>query len=199
MTRGKLTLAALLVVAIVAGVALNLGSGDGMLTSTDTRTAARADSLPANASSSARLTAPIPAPTAVPPTPPTASASAAVDPRVPAIDPPTPEPPPAQPWEIADPALYKAREKRLAQETNERFVQAADARLPPQLAAVDELRARNASQADIDRAEDKIRHLQAVRDTLVRGEPLVQDGLPPAALRTNSAATSPASSPASTP
>ena len=181
MTRGKLALAALLVAAIVAGVALNLGPGDGMPTSTDTPTAARADSPPANAPSSARLMASIPAPTVVAPTPPTASASAAVDPRVPAIDPPTPEPPPAQPWEIADPALYKAREKRLAQETNDRFVQAADARLPPLNAAVVELRARNAPQADIDRAEDKIRHLQAVRDALVRGEPLVHEGPPPAA------------------
>lgn len=195
MTRGKLALGALLVAAVVAGVALSGGSGKRMPTPADTRTAARADSPPANASSSARLLTSIPAPPAVAPTPPIASASAAVDPRVPAIDPPAPEPPPAQPWEIADPALYKAREQRLAQETNERFVQAADARLPPQLAAVDELRARNAPQADIDRAEDKIRHLQAVRDTLVRGEPLVQDGLPPPALRTNGAATSPASAP----
>ena len=101
-------------------------------------------------------------------------ASAVADARVPPIDPPGAEPAPAQPWEIADPALYKAREKRLAQETAERFVQAADARLPPLLAAVDELRARNAAPADIARAEDKIRHLQAVRDALVRGEPLVQ-------------------------
>jgi hypothetical protein len=181
MTRGKLALGALLVVAVVAGVALNGGPGDGMPPSTDARTAARAEPPPANASSSARPMASIPAPPAVAPTPPTAPASAAVDPRVPAIDPPTPEPPPAQPWEIAAPALYKAREKRLAQETNERFVQAADARLPPLLAAVDQLRARNAPQADIDRAEDKIRHLQAVRDALVRGEPLVHEGPPPAA------------------
>jgi len=180
-TRGRLALGALAVAAVAAGIALRGGPAGGAPTSADARTDAPVASAPANVPSDARLVASVPVPPAMVPTPPVVPASAAVDPRVPAIDPPAPEPPPAQPWEIADPALYKAREKRLAQETNERFVQAADARLPPLRAAVDELRARNAPQADIDRAEDKIRHLQAVRDALVRGEPLVHEGLPPAA------------------
>lgn len=182
MTRGKLALGALLGVAVVAGVALRGDPHDSAPTPIAAQPDARASPAPAKPSPGARLTASITAPSAAAPvTPPVASASAAMDPRVPAIDPPTPDASPAQPWEIADPALYKAREKRLAQETNERFVLAADARLPPLLAAVDELRARNAPQADIDRAEDKIRHLQAVRDALVRGEPLVHEGPPPAA------------------
>ena len=182
MTRGKLALAALLVGAVVAGVAWRGEPRDGAPTRVAALPDTGAASGAAQASSGARPPASVSAPpaataamTAVAP------ASAALDPRVPAIDPPGAEPPPAQPWEIADPALYKAREKRLAQETNDRFVQAADARLPPLNAAVVELRARNAPQADIDRAEDKIRHLQAVRDALVRGEPLVHEGPPPPA------------------
>jgi hypothetical protein len=103
------------------------------------------------------------------------AASMVLDPRVPAIDPPASEPAPAQPWEIADPALYKAREKRLTQEMNERFVQAAQARLPAMQAAIERLRARGASESDIARAQDKLQHLQAVHDALVRGEPLVPD------------------------
>jgi len=95
------------------------------------------------------------------------------DARVPPIDPPPADAPErAQPWEVADPALYRARERRLARQVDDRFLQAAAARLPQLRAAVDEMRARGASQADIDRAEDKIRHLQAVQDALLRGEPL---------------------------
>lgn len=145
---------------------------------------ASAASPSAAAVSAARLTAtkpPAPAPAASPPAAsvPAASPVAFVDPRVPAIDPPEPQTAPAQPWEIADPALYKAREKRLAQETNERFVQAANARLPPMQAALDEMRARNAAATDIARAQDKMRHLQAVRDALVRGESLGDYGHAP--------------------
>ena len=180
MTRGKLALAALLaallVVAVVAGVAWRGEPRDGAPTPVAALPDTGAASEAAQASSGARPPASVSAPPATAAMTAVAPASAALDPRVPAIDPPGAEPPPAQPWEIADPALYKAREKRLAQETNERFVQAADARLPPLNAAVVELRARNAPQADIDRAEDKIRHLQAVR-----GEPLVHEGAPPAA------------------
>jgi hypothetical protein len=73
---------------------------------------------------------------------------------------------------VADPALYRAREQRLQREVDDRFVQATAARLPQLRAAVDDMRARGASQADIDRAEDKIRHMQAVQDALLRGEPL---------------------------
>jgi hypothetical protein len=95
------------------------------------------------------------------------------DPRVPPIDPPSPdEPERAQPWEVADPALYRAREQRLERETEARFVQATASRLPQLRAAVDEMRARGAAPADIARAEDKIAHMQAVQDALLRGEPL---------------------------
>lgn len=181
MTRGKLMLAGLLVVAAIAGVAWRGEPRDGAPTPVATLPDTAAASGAAQAPSGARPPASVSAPPATAAMAAAAPASAALDPRVPAIDPPGAEPPPAQPWEIADPALYKAREKRLAQETNDRFVQAADARLPPLNAAVVELRARNAPQADIDRAEDKIRHLQAVRDALVRGEPLVHEGPPPAA------------------
>lgn len=102
-----------------------------------------------------------------------AAASAPPDPRVPPIDPPSPdEPQRAQPWEVADPALYRAREQRLERETEGRFVQATAARLPQLRAAVDQMRARGAAPADIARAEDKIAHMQAVQDALLRGEPL---------------------------
>ena len=101
-----------------------------------------------------------------------AAASQALDPRVPPIDPPAPEPPRAEAWEVADPALYQAREKRVAQEVDARFVQAAQARLPQMRAALAELQARGAAPADIARVEDKIAHLQAVQDALLRGEPL---------------------------
>jgi len=102
-----------------------------------------------------------------------APATAPPDPRVPPIDPPSAnEPPPAQPWEVADPALYRAREQRLQREVDDRFVQATAARLPQLRAAVDDMRARGAAQSDIDRAEDKIRHMQTVQDALLRGEPL---------------------------
>ena len=180
MTRVAIAVGVMLVVAVAAGIAARGKPEDRASTPIAAQPAASAASEPAAAPPGTRLTAIAPAPTAAPPIAPAASAMPVVDSRVPAIDPPTPEPTPAQPWEIADPALYKAREKRLAQETNERFVQAADARLPPLLAAVDEMRAHNAPPADIERAEDKIRHLQAVRDALVRGEPLVHEG-PPAA------------------
>lgn len=102
-----------------------------------------------------------------------AAATAPPDPRVPPIDPPpADEPEHAQPWEVADPALYRAREQRLEREVDTRFVQATAARLPQLRAAVDEMRARGASQVDIARAEDKIAHMQAVQDALLRGEPL---------------------------
>ncbi len=94
------------------------------------------------------------------------------DPCVPPIDPAESEPTPAQPWEIADPAQYQARERRLAQEVGERYVQAADARLPRWRAALEEMRARGASPAEIERAEDKIRRLEAVREALLRGDSL---------------------------
>jgi hypothetical protein len=73
---------------------------------------------------------------------------------------------------VADPALYRAREQRLEREADARFVQAAATRLPQLRAAVDEMRARGASPSDIARAEDKISHLQAVQDALLRGAPL---------------------------
>lgn len=94
------------------------------------------------------------------------------DPCVPPIDPAESEPTPAQPWEIAAPAQYQARERRLAQEVGERYVQAADARLPRWRAALEEMRARGASPAEIERAEDKIRRLEAVREALLRGDSL---------------------------
>lgn len=102
-----------------------------------------------------------------------APVSAKPDARVPPIDPPpSDEPERAQPWEVADPALYRAREQRLRRDVDTRFVQAAAARLPQLRAAVDEMRARGASPEDIARAEDKISHMQAVQDALLRGEPL---------------------------
>jgi len=190
MTRAALALAALVVAAVVAGVAFKASSDDGEPGATAARSDANAASASAPSPSGPRFASVTATPAARPPAPPLTPASGVVDPRVPAIDPPSAEPPPAQPWEIADPALYKAREKRLTQEMNERFVQAADARLPPLLAAVDELRARDAPQADIDRAEDKIRHLQAVREALVKGEPLVRDGRAASPLLAASAAAS---------
>ncbi len=123
------------------------------------RRATGPEARPAAPAASIAVPAPVPATTVA-------------DARVPPIDPPTPEPAPAQPWELADPALYQAREKRLAQEMDTRFVQAAEARLPQLRAAVVEMRARRAAPADIARAEDKIRHLEAVHDALVRGEPI---------------------------
>ncbi len=92
------------------------------------------------------------------------------DSRVPPIDPPEAEAPGAQPWEVADPALYQARERRQAQEVADRFVQAAQQRLPQMRAALAQMQARGASPADIARAQDKIRHLEAVQDSLLRGE-----------------------------
>lgn len=178
MRRGAIAVGMLLVVAVAAGLAVR-GRPEDRVQDAIAALPASAAPAPAAATSASRLAAgvspapvPVPAPVPAAPIAPAASTVAFVDPRVPAIDPPEREPAPAQPWEIADPALYKAREKRLSQETNERFIQAANARLPPLLAAVDELRARNAPAADIERAQDKIRHLQAVRDALVRGESL---------------------------
>ena len=175
-----------LVVAAAAGLAVRSDPEDRTPTPIGAPPGASTASAASTAPTGARMATSIP-PAPAPATPaPAAPTLPVVDPRVPAIDPPSPEPAPAQPWEIADPALYKAREKRLAQEMNERFVQAADVRLPLWLAAVDEMRARNAPPADIARAEDKIRHLQAVRDALMRGEPLGHDGLhgeqPPAGI-----------------
>jgi hypothetical protein len=102
-----------------------------------------------------------------------AAATAPPDSRVPPIDPPSAdEPERAQPWEVADPALYRAREQRLEREVDTRFVQATGTRLPQLRAAVDAMRANGASASDIARAEDKIAHMQAVQDALLRGEPL---------------------------
>jgi hypothetical protein len=175
MRRTVVLAGAALAAAVLAALALRGQSGERMPASASASAAANVASpapMPPTAQALAAAVASAAAPAASTPV------VARIDPRVPAIDPPDAEPAPAQPWEIADPALYKAREQRLVQATNERFVQAADARLPPLLAALDDLRARNASPADIARAEDKIRHLQAVRDALVRGQPLVRDGRP---------------------
>lgn len=126
----------------------------------------------ASASSPTLSTPPLPTP-AVAMLSPRTPVTAPPDARVPPIDPPSPdEPERAQPWEVADPALYRAREQRLERETESRFVQASAARLPQLRAAVDEMRARGAAPADIARAEDKIAHMQAVQDALLRGEPL---------------------------
>jgi len=138
---------------------------------------ARTPAARREASAAAAVAAVAPASAVSPPAAPVvvaqAAASAPPDPRVPPIDPPPAEPPErAQPWELADPALYQARERRRAEAVGQRFVQAAALRLPQLRAAVEEMRARGASPADIARAEDKIRHLQAVQDALLRGEPL---------------------------
>jgi hypothetical protein len=87
--------------------------------------------------------------------------------RAPPIDPPAPAAPRAEPWEVADPAAYRAREQRLAREVDARFVAAAQARLGDQRAALQELQARGASPEDLARAEDKIRHLAAAQAALI--------------------------------
>jgi hypothetical protein len=89
--------------------------------------------------------------------------------RAPPIDPPEPASERATPWELADPALYRAREQRATRELEARFVQAAQQRLEQQRAALAEAQARGASPADLARADDKIRHLEAAQAALVEG------------------------------
>jgi hypothetical protein len=146
---------------------------------TATASAAGSAAAPASTLASGQRPAAMVAPVVTPIVPvvaalaPRAPVSAPPDARVPPIDPPSPdEPERAQPWEVADPGLYLAREHRLQREVDTRFVQAAAARLPQLRAAVDEMRARGAPPDDIARAEDKISHMQAVQDALKRGEPL---------------------------
>ena len=175
MTRAYIAVGASLVVAVLAAIAVRNVPEER----TSDRSATAHPAIPAASAAAlaaAPLVASVAAASATVPARLAATATAITDPRVPAIDPPASEPSPAQPWEIADPALYKARERRLAQETNERFIQAADARLPRLLAALEEMKTRDIAPADIKRAEDKIRHLQAVRDALARGETLGDDG-----------------------
>jgi hypothetical protein len=176
MTRAYIAAGASLVVAVLAAIAVRNVPEERTSDRSATAHPARIPAASAAALASAPLVASVAAASATVPARFAATATAITDPRVPAIDPPASEPLPAQPWEIADPALYKARERRLAQETNERFIQAADARLPHLLAALEDMKARDIAPADIKRAEDKIRHLQAVRDALVRGETLGDDG-----------------------
>jgi len=176
MTRAYIAGGALLVVAVLAAIALRNVAEERTSDWSATAHPARIPAASAAVPVFTPLVAPVAAASATGPATLAATATAVTDPRVPAIDPPASEPSPAQPWEIADPALYKARERRLAEETNERFIQAADVRLPHLLAAVEDMKARGVAPADIKRAEDKIRHLQDVRDALVRGESLGDDG-----------------------
>jgi hypothetical protein len=94
------------------------------------------------------------------------------DQRAPPIDAPDAQPPAAQPWEVADPALFQAREQRMTAETHARFLQASEQRLIALNAAIDQMRRQGAPEAALARAEDKVRHLQAVHDAVARGEPL---------------------------
>ncbi len=94
------------------------------------------------------------------------------DPRTPPIDPPQPGPEPATPWELADPALYQAREQRQNEQVRTQFLQAAEARLPALRAAVAEMRRQGASAESLAMAEEKIRRLEGVHDQLARGEVL---------------------------
>jgi len=89
------------------------------------------------------------------------------DRRAPPIDPPEPAAPRAEPWQLADPAAYQARERRLAREVDARFAAAAQARLGEQRAALQELQARGASPQDLAQAEDKIRHLEAAQQAAI--------------------------------
>lgn len=94
------------------------------------------------------------------------------DERAPPIDPPEEGPPPATPWEAADPARYAAREQRMNEQVRAQFVQAAEARLPALRAAVDRMKREGLPADQIAMAEDKLRHMEAVHDAVVRGEPL---------------------------
>jgi hypothetical protein len=87
--------------------------------------------------------------------------------RAPPIDPPEPAAPRAEPWQVADPVAYQARERRLARELDARFVTAAQARLGEQRAALAQLQAQGASPQDLAQAEDKIRHLEAAQAALI--------------------------------
>ncbi len=176
MTRVHIAAGALVAMAVLTGIALRNGPVERASDRSATALPARNPAASVAAPVSAPLVRSVAAASAAAPARLAPTANAITDPRVPAIDPPDSEPSPAQPWEIADPALYKARERRLAEETNERFIQAADARLPHQLAALEDMKRRGVAPADIKRAEDKIRHLQAVRDALARGETLGDDG-----------------------
>jgi len=176
MTRAYIAAGALLIVAMLADIALRSVPQDRASDRSATALPASIPAMSAPAPASTPLLASVAPASATAPARLAPMAIAITDPRVPAIDPPASEPSPAQPWEIADPVLYKARERRLAEETNERFIQAADARLPQQLAALEDMKTRGIAPADIKRAEDKIRHLQLVRDALVRGESLGDDG-----------------------
>lgn len=94
------------------------------------------------------------------------------DRRAPPIDPPDPQPEPPTPWELADPAQYQARQQRLDEEMKARYVQASEQRLSDLRAAIATMRAQGATPEQLARADDKVAHLQAVHDAIVRGESL---------------------------